>query len=253
MTKPGETKENEIDDLENSYFHEDDIEGHEPESEDKEKEKESSNLTGFSKHAQNKLNIEITRKRKRRKKMEVLQNKMTEAQAEARGYQLGISYEGNLHLLTTNRAVVGMLLSNITSSIFLARNNIQIKMDRQIFHMRLIVYQIMLASMPALPLIISRLIISVEMICFFTSAYQAVSYLYPRNWIMFVEKMNFSAALMMLLMFVFYIGITEDVDPIKLKYVNSQLQMTGVYIIWYSLVTQVLILVVYSLHRVVYE
>ena len=167
---------------------------------------------------------------------------LTEEEAAALGYSPEINYDNAISKIEWNQPLIAFSISNVKKDKYDYHNILSIRLDGPLMRIRMIYYNLVLASCSTFPLLTSLVCLFTE-IAYLTFVLVTVcKYRYQKNWFVILSRVNVSLAIVVINLLATYIGATQDRTPTGIKEVNSILQLVCVIIVVVCIVLELMLM-----------
>ena len=163
--------------------------------------------------------------------------------AKILGYTEGINYENAISKIEWNQPFIAFSISNVKKSKYDFQNFLSIRLDAPFMRLRIIMYNVILASCPTIPVLAASLCLFVEFFYFIFVIFTVCRYWYQKNWLIVLSRINVSIAIVLINLIAVYIALTQDRSPNGIKVVNFYMQILVVFLVVMCIVFELLMMI----------
>ena len=171
----------------------------------------------------------------------------TPEEAKTLGYSEGINYENAISKIEWNQPFIAFSISNVKKTKYDFQNFLSIRLDAPFMRLRMILYNVILASCSTIPVLAASLCFFVEFSYFIFVIYTVCRYWYQKNWLVILSRINVSISIVLINLIACYVALTQDRSPKGVKEVNFYLQIIVVFLVVVCIVFELLLLVITGL------
>ena len=167
---------------------------------------------------------------------------LTDKEASTLGYSPEINYDNAISKIEWNQPLIAFSISNVKKDKYDYHNILSIRLDGPLMRIRMIYYNLVLASCSTFPLFTSGVCLLTEVSYIIFVLVTVCRYRHQKNWFVILSRVNVSLAIVVINLTATYIGLTQDRTPTGIKEVNSILQLICVVIIVVCIVLELVLM-----------